>query len=123
MIIIPEKQERVYLLHFKKPLYHARHYIGVASDLEVRLHQHGLAHGAKLMQAVKRAGISWELARVWVGGRELERALKLQHNAPKLCPICMQEEILARVFPGGIDLAFLFTRDHQGLFNGHEGGW
>ncbi len=118
---IPEKQERVYLLHFNQPLAHAKHYIGVASDLEVRLHQHGLASGAKLMQAVKRAGISWVLARVWIGDRELERALKLQHNTPRLCPICMQERLLARAFPMGIDLTPLFTRDHQGLFNDCEG--
>jgi hypothetical protein len=40
------------------------------------------------MIAVARAGIEWRLARVWVGGRQLERRLKVQGGASRRCPLC-----------------------------------
>jgi predicted GIY-YIG superfamily endonuclease len=30
----------IYLLHFDKPLHHAKHYLGLADDLEARLARH-----------------------------------------------------------------------------------
>jgi hypothetical protein len=89
---------RVYLLHFSKRYHHAGHYLGTAADVEVRNHQHGLAHGAKLMVAVRKAGITWHVARTWPGGRELERELKRRHNSPQLCPTCLQERVAAKVW-------------------------
>jgi len=79
---------KVYLLHFKKKLHHAGHYLGSTDYLEVRLKEHQSGHGAKLPKAVVEAGISWDLARVWEGDRFLERQLKRQKNAPRLCPFC-----------------------------------
>jgi len=85
-------RRRVYLLHFVEPYKHARHYLGCADDLSVRLAEHRAGTGARLMQVVARAGISWVVARTWPGWRRLEYKLKRQHNAPKnLCPICRQE--------------------------------
>lgn len=78
----------VYLLHFNKPLHHARHYLGSATSLTKRLRQHRSGNGARLLEVLKDLGITWRLARVWVGDRELERRLKRQKNSPRFCPFC-----------------------------------
>lgn len=36
----------IYLLHFDKPLHHAKHYLGLADDLEARLARHTCRWGA-----------------------------------------------------------------------------
>ena len=77
-----------YLLHFSKPYKHARHYLGSAKDLYVRLQQHNAGQGARLTQVVREAGIELYLARTWNGDRAYERKLKRQHGGPRLCPIC-----------------------------------
>jgi len=73
-------RQRVYLLHFTEPYKHARHYLGVAEDLSVRLDEHRRGAGARLTQVVKEAGISWVVARTWQGGRRLEHKLKGWHS-------------------------------------------
>ena len=78
----------VYLLHFDRPYKHARHYLGSSDDVPARIEAHRRGNGARLMEVVTAAGISFHLARVWDGGREEERRLKAQHNSPRLCPIC-----------------------------------
>ena len=78
----------VYLIHFDTPLKHARHYVGWASDLELRLERHRSGNGSALMRAVKDEGITWRLARQWAGTRNDERRLKKQRNTPRQCPIC-----------------------------------
>lgn len=78
----------VYLIHFDTPYKHARHYLGFATDLRVRLDSHYLGVGARLMQVVGQAGIKWHVVRTWKGDRGLERQLKNQKNSPRLCPIC-----------------------------------
>ena len=79
----------VYLLHFDRPLAHARHYVGWSADLPKRIEQHrrGLS-GARLMAAVKDAGIGFRVARVWDGDRAFERRIKNRHATPRLCPVC-----------------------------------
>lgn len=84
-------QRTVYLIHFDRPYRHARHYLGFASDLQARLAQHRAGNGARLLQVVTRAGIGWALARTWPGGRDVERQLKRQKDAPRFCPICRQQ--------------------------------
>lgn len=78
----------VYLIHFDEPYKHARHYTGWTPDLPARLEDHRKGRGARLMQVIKDAGISWHVTRTWPGSRNLERAIKNQHNAPHLCPEC-----------------------------------
>lgn len=80
----------VYLLHFDRPLHHARHYIGFCqtrAGLETRFSYHRSGRGSKLLKAV---GGGWQLARLWKGTRDDERALKNRKEAPELCPICRQ---------------------------------
>ena len=78
----------VYLLHFQENYKHARHYLGYADNLSARLAQHKAGNGARLMEVIHDAGISWVVARIWPGGRDLERKLKGYHSGVKLCPIC-----------------------------------
>jgi len=78
----------VYLLHFRTPYKHAKHYLGYASRLDVRLAQHKAGNGARLMEVIHDAGISFVVARTWEGGRDLERKLKGHHSGVKLCPLC-----------------------------------
>jgi hypothetical protein len=90
-----ETRGTVYLIHFSRPIGNldnprgqARHYLGWALDLEVRMDAHAAGNGARLMEVITEAGINWRLARTWSGDRDDERRLKGQHNAPRLCPIC-----------------------------------
>lgn len=78
----------VYLIHFDTPYKHARHYLGYAEDLAERIERHRKGNGSRLMQVIGAAGIAWQLVRVWPGDRKLERQLKNQKNAPRLCPVC-----------------------------------
>lgn len=85
----------VYLLHFDRPLAHAKHYLGMARSLRRRLTKHQSGNGSKLMTAVAQAGIGWTLARVWrcdslKGAYELERKLKGRKSGVRLCPACQE---------------------------------
>ena len=87
-------QGTVYLLHFDEPIGntasqkgYAQHYTGWASDLAARLAEHRRSSDVKILQAVRRAGISWSLARTWAGTRTRERQLK-QRGAARRCPVC-----------------------------------
>jgi hypothetical protein len=66
----------------------ARHYSGSARDLQARLAEHEKGQGARLLQVIKAAGITWRLARTWPGGRDRERQLKNQGGASRRCPEC-----------------------------------
>jgi len=78
----------VYLLHFARPYRHARHYLGYAEDLERRLARHRAGTGARLLEVISEAGITWRLVRTWSGSRTLERQLKGRHSGVRLCPLC-----------------------------------
>ena len=78
----------IYLLHFDRPYRHATHYLGWGRHLDKRLAHHGTAHGARLMEVVKDAGIGWTLARTWKGDRNRERQLKNQGGKSRMCPLC-----------------------------------
>jgi len=78
----------VYLLHFHQRYRHAGHYLGSAEDVTRRLTQHSKGQGARLLEVVAHAGITWELARTWPGGKQRERQLKKQGGASRCCPLC-----------------------------------
>ena len=95
--------EVAYLLHFKAPLGSpprgaAQHYIGRTRNLEQRMKQHASGQGARLPAAFLRAGIPFQLVRVWrpvpgQRGFDLERSLKNRKKASTLCPVCRGEEV------------------------------
>lgn len=80
----------VYLIHFKTKLHHAEHYLGfVERNLPRRIKKHKSGAGAKLLAALNRAGIDWEVVRVWKDGdRHFERKLKNYKKARCFCPVC-----------------------------------
>src|SRR5262245_43305093 len=82
------KQGTIYLLHFSEPYKHAKLYVGFTEDLAARLEAHATGQGARLMEVITQAGISFQLARTWTGSREDERRIKNRKEAPRLCPVC-----------------------------------
>ncbi len=79
----------VYLLHFDRPYKHARHYLGwTPGSVQARLRLHRKGSGARLMTVIRDAGIGFELARTWPGGRGRERQIKRQGGASRCCPLC-----------------------------------
>lgn len=96
-----QRQQVVYLIHFDQPYYHARHYLGTTSDLNYRLRQHqaGVSSGgARLMEVIIEAGITWRVAATWVGGYALERQLKVRSNSGRFCPVCKAERLAEQLF-------------------------
>lgn len=93
----------LYLLHFDRPYKHAKHYLGYARDvptLHQRVDQHyeasyGDGKHHRLMQAVRRAGISFTLARVWDEGTRADEKKKKQNGHARRCPLCKDEKRLA----------------------------
>lgn len=85
-------QGTVYLLCFREPFSHARHYLGWASpgNLGNRLYHHSVGSGANLLAHVGKAGIGWDLARTWPGDRYRERQLKARGQT-RACPRCRPE--------------------------------
>ncbi len=84
----------VYLLHFDQRYEHAGHYTGFAegSGLLNRLGEHAAGRGARLVEVITQAGISFRLARTWPGvTRARERQLKQQGGASRRCPICLDQ--------------------------------
>ena len=89
----------VYLLHFDQRYEHAGHYTGFAessgaegSGLLHRLGEHQAGRGARLVEVITQAGISFRLARIWPGvTRARERQLKQQGGASRRCPICLDQ--------------------------------
>jgi predicted GIY-YIG superfamily endonuclease len=98
--MVSVKPGLIYLLHFERPIGNAdnpraqaRHYIGYTQSkrtLKARLEHHREGRGSRLMHAVTRAGIAFEVARTWEGSRDDERRLKNRKNARRLCPACKE---------------------------------
>ena len=82
----------LYLLHFDRPYVRAQHYMGATDNLQDRLETHQSGNGARLMQVIAQAGITFQLARTWEDTHDaiyqLERKLKRQKHHWRLCPVC-----------------------------------
>lgn len=81
----------VYVIHFERPLHHARHYVGLVASRErlgCRLQEHRSGRGAKILDACNRARIPYRVVRTLNGGRLRERKVKNCKNTPKYCPAC-----------------------------------
>ena len=82
----------LYLIHFDTPYKHARHYLGFVrrvADLDARIERHRNGTGARLMEVIKSAGISWQVVRTWPeGDRTKERQMKNRGHLPDYCPVC-----------------------------------
>ncbi len=84
----------VYLIHFDRPYKHAKHYLGYVSgdkkNVDRRLEKHRSGTGARLMEIVVDAGITFSVSRVWENvDRHFERRLK-QRGKGRICPSCLE---------------------------------
>jgi len=91
--LLTPSADLVYLVHLHPAYRHARHYLGFAEHghLPRRLREHATSDhaGARLLRVALAAGGDFELTRLWVGSRKLERQLKQRKAAPRLlCPAC-----------------------------------
>jgi hypothetical protein len=83
-----------YLVHLDQrlgsdhPLGSAGHYLGTTVNLDRRLEIHRTGKGARILAAAVERGIGFDVVRTWPGGRDVERQLKRQRNAPRMCPRC-----------------------------------
>ena len=98
----------VYLLHFTKPLYHARHYIGYTQSRSIRkrLDRHYEGHGSHLTGAAVNAGIGFLIGGIWPDkDRRFERKLHNTKNGGRYCAICAKEKGIKAMCPeGGVTL-------------------
>jgi hypothetical protein len=95
----------VYLVHLVPAYRHARHYLGFAerSGLLKRLREHATSdhQGARLLRVALAAGGDFELTRLWLGSRKLERRYKQRKAAPRLlCPVCPSRPHTRRLATG-----------------------
>lgn len=90
------KEGTIYLLHFKQPFGHARHYLGWTTDLMGRMADHWEGAGARLLHHVRNAGIEWVLVATWRGPRREERRMKNRGSSVRHCPICRGEYLRKR---------------------------
>jgi len=103
----PPHDGYVYLICFNRAFKHARHYLGSAASLAHRIEQHRRGDGARLMEVISEAGITWEITRLWrcespAAALELESRLKRWHHDGRLCPRCQGKRAcpLASLFEG-----------------------
>lgn len=94
----PTTRHYVYLIHFHARFRHAGHYLGSTSHLDERLYLHKNGNGARLMEVIGDAGITWEVSRLWeCDSREeslaLERRLKHWHGSNQFCPLCQHKPL------------------------------
>ncbi len=95
-------ERTIYLIHFDRPYKQAKHYLGSTDNLAERIERHRSGNGARLIEVITAAGISWSVVRTWTGSRRIERRIKDRKEAPGLCPICAGEKALTRCTnPGG----------------------
>lgn len=93
----------LYVLHFTPPyIGHARHYIGFTGfDVESRLETHRSGAGSKLVRALLAHGGDFVLALAFKlsldRARSVERRLKNNGSGVRICPLCAQTCLTARL--------------------------
>jgi hypothetical protein len=50
------------------------------------------------MEVIMQVGITWRVACIWPGGRDVEKRLKARKESTRLCPICKAERIVEQMF-------------------------
>lgn len=82
----------VYLIHFDTPYKGAGHYLGWAHDFDARMLRHAKGHGSNLIKVIQKAGITWQVVRIWEpASPKVEAELKRYRNNRRLCPLCCKQ--------------------------------
>lgn len=85
---------KVYVIHFDKPYKHAKHYTGIALDVEKRMKQYSKGQGSRLMKVLKEHNIGFKYKVIVEYGtyseaHAEEKRLKTKVKKPqRYCPIC-----------------------------------
>lgn len=88
---------KLYVIHFNTPYKHAKHYTGIALDVEKRITEHRKGTGARLTQVLKENNIDFSytiikefntFSEAHLEERRLKRIVK---NACRYCPICLNK--------------------------------
>ena len=83
----------VYLIHFATKLHHAQHYIGwtkATRTIKRRINKHKRGEGSRLMAAVVKAGINFEVVFTKPGTKTDERKMKNCKKSSRFCPKCKE---------------------------------
>ena len=85
------RKASVYVVRLRRPLCHARHYVGWTVNLPRRVRQHLTGRGSHLLNAANAYGIGWDVVQVircasCTEAQRLERHIKRSH-ATRWCPI------------------------------------
>jgi len=86
---------KVYVLHFDTPYKHAKHYTGIARNVEKRMKQHKSGQGARLTQVLKENNITFKYSVIkeyntFSEAKAEEKRLKeVVKNPNRYCPICL----------------------------------
>ena len=83
---LPQESGVTYLIHFQDRYHHAGHYLGSTDNLARRIAEHQAGRGARLMEVIGEAGIAFTVARLWRGGRAMERQLRSRRTAGSCVP-------------------------------------
>jgi predicted GIY-YIG superfamily endonuclease len=89
---------KVYVIHFDKPYKHAKHYTGIAKNVEKRMKLHRSGNGSKLMAVLNRnnIGFKYNIIAEYDGYSEAkthEKHLKTKVKKPQRhCPICLENK-------------------------------
>lgn len=88
----------VYVLHFDKPYKHAKHYTGIAKNVEKRIKLHRSGRGARLTQVLKENNIGFRYNVIaeyptFSEAKSEEKRLKTRIKKPqRYCPICKENK-------------------------------
>lgn len=89
---------KVYVIHFDKPYKHAKHYTGIAKNVEARMKEHKGSYGSKLMAVLKKYNIGFKYNIIaeyptYSEAKAEEKRLKTKVKQPKkYCPICKENK-------------------------------
>jgi len=79
----------VYLVHLKRKVNGAQHYMGFSTDVPARLKVHRAGHGSPLLRTAAARGVSFRVVREWRRKNgEFEKELKRRYARRDLCPVC-----------------------------------
>lgn len=94
---------KVYVIHFDKPYKHAKHYTGIAINVEARMKKHRSGQGARLMKIIKEHNIGFQYSIIKEGltfseAHAYEKYLKTKIKKPqRYCSICKQEKLRYKI--------------------------
>lgn len=86
------RKASVYVIRLRRPLCHARHYVGWTVDLPRRIRQHLTGQGSHLLNAANAYGIGWDVVQVircasCSEAQKLEQHIKRGAKITRWCPI------------------------------------